>query len=58
MMDVNVSELKLAAAEELESEFREGGGHLQVFPMRDQKMFELDLLILWCLFQMELLDVD
>lgn len=53
MMDVNVSELKLAAAEELE-----GGGHLQVFPMRDQKMFELDLLILWCLFQMELLDVD
>lgn len=26
MMDVNVSELKLAAAEELESEFGEGGG--------------------------------
>lgn len=46
MTDVNVSELKLSAAEELE-EFREGGGHLQVFPMRDQKMFEPDLLILF-----------
>lgn len=53
MMDDSTSELKLAEA-------RGGGsvevrGHLRVFLMRDRKMFELDFLIPWCLFQMDYL---